>query len=126
MSKGFARAVVRAGLDPKVVTPHVMRHTAITKLVQAGVDLPDYPAHQRAQDFGHGAALHACTWPAYRQGDRRAGRPLPELLALQQAARNYTSVLHSTVPRPPSSMQPLRDRISERAFNYLIGSGGRI
>lgn len=39
-SKPFARAVVRAGLDPKDVTPHVMRHTAITRLVQAGVDLP--------------------------------------------------------------------------------------
>jgi integrase len=36
----FERAVVRAKLDPKKVTPHVMRHTAITKLVQAGTDLP--------------------------------------------------------------------------------------
>lgn len=40
MSKSFRAAVVRAGLDPETVTPHVMRHTAITKLVQAGVDLP--------------------------------------------------------------------------------------
>ena len=40
MSKPFARAVERAGLDPATVTPHVMRHTAITRLVQAGVDLP--------------------------------------------------------------------------------------
>ncbi len=40
MSKPFRRAVVEAGLDPKLVTPHVMRHTAITNLVQAGVDLP--------------------------------------------------------------------------------------
>jgi integrase len=36
----FARAVIRAGLDPKKVTPHVMRHTAITRLVQAGTDIP--------------------------------------------------------------------------------------
>jgi len=36
----FRRAVTRAGLDPKKVTPHVMRHTAITRLVQAGTDLP--------------------------------------------------------------------------------------
>lgn len=36
----FARTVVRAGLDPKKVTPHVMRHTAITGLVKARVDLP--------------------------------------------------------------------------------------
>jgi integrase len=40
MAKPFRNAVRRAGLDPKIVTPHVMRHTAITKLVQAGVDLP--------------------------------------------------------------------------------------
>jgi integrase len=36
----FERAVARAGLDPQKVTPHVMRHTAITRLVQAGVDIP--------------------------------------------------------------------------------------
>ena len=36
----FLRAVERAGLNPKKVTPHVMRHTGITRLVQAGVDLP--------------------------------------------------------------------------------------
>jgi integrase len=35
----FRTAVITAGLDPKIVTPHVLRHTAITKLVQAGVDL---------------------------------------------------------------------------------------
>jgi integrase len=38
--KAFARAVETAGLDRKAVTPHVMRHTAITRLVKAGVDLP--------------------------------------------------------------------------------------
>ncbi len=40
MSRPFQRAVIRAGLDPSKVTPHVMRHTAITNLVQSGVDLP--------------------------------------------------------------------------------------
>jgi integrase len=40
MGRQFARAVVRAGLDPTKVTPHTMRHTAITRLVKAGVDLP--------------------------------------------------------------------------------------
>jgi site-specific recombinase XerD len=40
MDKPFRRAVIAAGLDPKLVTPHVMRHTAITNLVKAGVDLP--------------------------------------------------------------------------------------
>ena len=40
MDRAFDEAVKSAGLDPKLITPHVMRHSAITKLVQAGVDLP--------------------------------------------------------------------------------------
>ena len=40
MDKPFKRAVEGAGLDPEVITPHVMRHTAITNLVKAGIDLP--------------------------------------------------------------------------------------
>lgn len=40
MANQFRRTVVRAGLDPKKVTPHILRHTAITELVTAGVDLP--------------------------------------------------------------------------------------
>jgi integrase len=38
--KGFVRSVIDAGLDPKQVVRHTLRHTAITHLVQAGVDLP--------------------------------------------------------------------------------------
>ena len=40
MHRQFQRAVIRAGLDAHQVTPHVMRHTGITQLVKAGVDLP--------------------------------------------------------------------------------------
>lgn len=40
MAEQFRRAVERAKLDPAKVTPHVLRHTAITALVKAGVDLP--------------------------------------------------------------------------------------
>jgi len=40
MHRQFQRAVIRAGLDTSQVTPHVMRHTGITQLVKAGVDLP--------------------------------------------------------------------------------------
>lgn len=40
MSAQFKRAAMRAKLDPAKVTPHVLRHTAITALVRAGVDLP--------------------------------------------------------------------------------------
>lgn len=39
MKKQFARTVERAGLDPKRYTPHTMRHTAITRLIEAGTPL---------------------------------------------------------------------------------------
>lgn len=38
--KAFRRSVDRAGMDPDKITPHTLRHTAVTHLVQAGVDLP--------------------------------------------------------------------------------------
>ena len=38
--KPFVRSVLAAGLDPTQVVRHTLRHTAITHLVQAGVDLP--------------------------------------------------------------------------------------
>lgn len=40
IEKPFKRAVKAAGLDPKIIVRHTLRHTAITHLVQAGVDLP--------------------------------------------------------------------------------------
>jgi integrase len=40
IEKAFRRVVAEAGLDPKEVLRHTLRHTAITHLVQAGVDLP--------------------------------------------------------------------------------------
>lgn len=38
--KPFRRVVIAAGLNPNEVVRHTLRHTAITHLVQAGVDLP--------------------------------------------------------------------------------------
>ncbi|MGH8605177.1 MAG: tyrosine-type recombinase/integrase, partial [Gammaproteobacteria bacterium] len=40
IEKAFRRVVAAAGLDPKEVVRHTLRHTAITHLVQSGVDLP--------------------------------------------------------------------------------------
>jgi site-specific recombinase XerD len=38
--ESFKRVVIAAGLDPNIIVPHTLRHTAITHLVQAGIDLP--------------------------------------------------------------------------------------
>ena len=38
--KAFRRVVLAAGLNPDEVVRHTLRHTAITHLIQAGVDLP--------------------------------------------------------------------------------------
>jgi integrase len=40
IEKPYRRVVAAAGLDPKVIVRHTLRHTAITHLVQANVDLP--------------------------------------------------------------------------------------
>jgi len=40
IEKPFRRVVKAAGLDPTQIVRHTLRHTAITHLVQAGVDLP--------------------------------------------------------------------------------------
>jgi integrase len=40
IEKPFRRVVGKAGLNPAEVTRHTLRHTAISHLVQAGVDLP--------------------------------------------------------------------------------------
>lgn len=40
IEKSFRRVVEGAGLDPNEIVRHTLRHTAITHLVQSGVDLP--------------------------------------------------------------------------------------
>jgi integrase len=44
IEESFRRVVSDAGLDAREITPHVLRHTATTHLVQAGVDLPTVQA----------------------------------------------------------------------------------
>ena len=39
MSKAFRRSVERAGLSPAIVTPHTLRHTAITNLAETGANI---------------------------------------------------------------------------------------
>jgi integrase len=39
MKKAFRRCVTRAGLDPTIITPHIMRHSSITRLAEAGASI---------------------------------------------------------------------------------------
>lgn len=39
MKKPFRRVVMAAGLDPTKITPHTMRHTAITNFAETGADI---------------------------------------------------------------------------------------
>ncbi|MEB3205902.1 MAG: site-specific integrase [Vampirovibrionales bacterium] len=40
IEKPFRKLVISCGLDPAVIVRHTLRHTAVSHLVQAGVDLP--------------------------------------------------------------------------------------
>jgi integrase len=49
MKKAFRRCVERAGLDAKEVTPHTLRHTAITNLAETGAEfrtIQEFSGHE--------------------------------------------------------------------------------
>jgi site-specific recombinase XerD len=46
--KPFRRVVAAAGMDPDEVVRHTLRHTSITHLIQAGVDLTHREKNLRA------------------------------------------------------------------------------
>lgn len=64
IQKPFRRVVAGAGLDPAKITRHTLRHTAITHLVQAGVDLPTvqrisgHKSLQMVSRYAHQNAAH--------------------------------------------------------------------
>jgi integrase len=100
MDRSFRDAVIAAELDPKTVTPHVMRHTAITALVQAGIDLPTI---QRISGHKTLAMVLRYTHVHGQHIDRaiRAiGRPLPELPA-NKTLNTVTPELHIRTLRKP-------------------------
>lgn len=64
IQKPFRRVIAGAGLDPSKITRHTLRHTAITHLVQAGVDLPTvqrisgHKSLQMVSRYAHQNAAH--------------------------------------------------------------------
>ena len=112
MAKPFRNAVLRAGLDPRIVTPHVMRHTAITKLVQAGVDLPTIQGisgHKTLAMVLRYTHVHA---PHIDKAIAAIGRSLPEPRANKIPGTSYTGITqcrkHGDIARR-SPQQNMRD-----------------
>jgi len=95
VKKQFKRVVEAAGLDPKVITPHIMRHTAISHLVQAGVDLPTvkrisgHHSIQMVERYSHQSGEHI----------RSA------MDKLQYQDHNQTSIMPDTSPHDDSQSE---------------------
>jgi integrase len=100
MDRPFRTAVERAGLDPAAITPHVMRHTAITRLVEAGVDLPTIQrisGHKTLAMVLRYAHVHG---RHIDQAIRALGRTLPQQQG-NETAGTVTPELHTPAPPPP-------------------------
>jgi integrase len=98
MDKPFHRAVIRAGLDPKLVTPHVMRHTAITKLVQSGVDLPTIQSISGHKTIAMVLRYTHVHGSHIDKAIAAIGRDLPEPRA-NKTTGTATQVLHSAASK---------------------------
>jgi integrase len=89
LSGAFARCARRAGLNPTVVVPHAMRHTAITRLAQSGADLKtiqEFSGHETLQMVMRYA--HAQDQVVDRALDRMDGRTAVEHLATQKQEKS--------------------------------------
>jgi integrase len=109
MDNAFRDAVVRAGLDPELVTPHVMRHTAITALVQAGVDLPTIQkisGHKTLAMVLRYAHVHG---QHIDRSIEAIGRTLPELPA-NKTGSGITQELHRGSRREPAATPATRGK----------------
>jgi integrase len=98
MDNAFRDAVIRAGLDPQLVTPHVMRHSAITTLVKAGADLPtikEISGHKTLAMVLRYAHVHG---EHVDKAIRAIGRTRPELRG-NESGRPITQELHSPARR---------------------------
>jgi integrase len=94
MDRSFRRSVVRAGLDPALVTPHVMRHTAITNLVTAGVDLPTIQRISGHKTLAMVLRYTHVHGPHIDRAVRAIGRGLPEP-SENETAGTVTPKLHA-------------------------------
>ena len=72
LDEPFARCIAAAGMDTRVVTPHTMRHTAITRLAETGADI------KTIQEFSGHETLAMVLHYAHAQ-DRAVDRALDKM-----------------------------------------------
>jgi integrase len=95
LSATFRRCVERAGLDPRKITPHTMRHTAITRLAIAGADI------KTIQSFSGHESLQMIMRYAHPV-DHAIDSALDKLDTTQLP--NFTKPHYTkTTPRPPGT-----------------------
>lgn len=89
LSEAFSRCVKTAGMEPAVVVPHTMRHTAISRLAVSGADI------KTLQEFsGHESMVmvlryaHAQDRAVNQALDRMEGGTIVELPAGSQAQKS--------------------------------------
>ena len=104
MDRPLREAVKAAGLDPETITPHVMHHTAITKLVQAGVDLPTIQRISGQKTLAMVLRYTHVHGSHIDEAIRAIGRTLP-----QQAENTITPKLHQG--RSPRALESPTKRV---------------
>ena len=104
VKKSFRAAVERAGLDPKTITPYVLRHTAATWMAQAGVPLWEIAGYLGHKDTRMVERHYAHHHPDYMN---RAKSALAHQLATIRVdqGRLLPTELVVVEPRPTSSRQ---------------------
>jgi site-specific recombinase XerD len=102
MDNAFRDTVIHAALDSELVTPHVMRHTAVTKLAQPGIDLPTIQhisGHKTVATVLRYTHVHG---QHIDQGIRALGRTLPEP-STNETGRTITQELHTGARGAPAA-----------------------
>src|SRR5258706_5393111 len=116
--KPFCRVVEAAGLDSKLVVRHTLRHTAITHLVQAGVDLPTvkrisgHKTLAMVERYSHANGAHiqeAMDKLENRMASGKVDASSTELPQIPDAALmpDYTEITQIQKTEGAASLQPL-------------------
>ena len=125
MDRPLREAVKAAGLDSDGITPHVRRHTAITKLVQAGVDLPTV---QRISGHKTLAMVLRYTHVHGRHIDdaiRAIGRTLPKRAA-NGTENPIISKLHQGAGSGPAEKPVNKPKLKGVGMGWTLEAGSGI